>query len=86
MRISDRRFALYLTTPAALFLAVFVAYPLFRLVADSLFTGGTPLPELEASLTRYRTSKGTLQFTVDNPIPDDLVREIVAACVQRIDG
>lgn len=37
MRISDRRFALYLMTPAALFLAVFVAFPLFRLVADSFF-------------------------------------------------
>ena len=37
MRISDRRFALYLMAPAALFLAVFVAYPLFRLVADSFF-------------------------------------------------
>ncbi|MCA4135209.1 carbohydrate ABC transporter permease [Arthrobacter sp. M4] len=37
MRITDRRFALYLMTPAALFLAVFVAYPLFRLVADSFF-------------------------------------------------
>ncbi|MFJ4026658.1 carbohydrate ABC transporter permease [Paenarthrobacter sp. NPDC089989] len=37
MRISDRRFALFLMTPAALFLAVFVAYPLFRLVADSFF-------------------------------------------------
>ncbi|BCW61696.1 sugar ABC transporter permease [Arthrobacter sp. StoSoilB22] len=37
MRITDRRFALYLMTPAALFLAVFVAYPLFRLVADSFY-------------------------------------------------
>ncbi|GAB3659371.1 sugar ABC transporter permease [Zhihengliuella somnathii] len=37
MRISDRRFALYLMAPAALFLAVFVAYPLFSLVADSFF-------------------------------------------------
>ena len=37
MRISDRRFALYLMAPAALFLAVFVAWPLFRLVADSFF-------------------------------------------------
>nr|BFE44769.1 hypothetical protein GCM10017547_26620 [Pseudarthrobacter oxydans] len=37
MRISDRRFALFLMTPAALFLAVFVAFPLFRLVADSFF-------------------------------------------------
>jgi multiple sugar transport system permease protein len=37
VRISDRRFALYLMTPAALFLAVFVAYPLFRLIADSFY-------------------------------------------------
>ena len=37
VRIPDRRFALYLMAPAALFLAVFVAYPLFRLVTDSFF-------------------------------------------------
>ncbi|KRE71130.1 carbohydrate ABC transporter permease [Arthrobacter sp. Soil762] len=37
MRISDRRFAVLLMAPAALFLAIFVAYPLFRLVADSFF-------------------------------------------------
>ncbi|MFC9351662.1 carbohydrate ABC transporter permease [Arthrobacter sp. NPDC057013] len=37
MRTSDRRFALLLMTPAALFLAVFVAFPLFRLVTDSFF-------------------------------------------------
>jgi multiple sugar transport system permease protein len=37
VRISDRRFALFLMAPAALFLAVFVAFPLFRLVADSFF-------------------------------------------------
>ncbi|MCO1339700.1 sugar ABC transporter permease [Kocuria polaris] len=37
MRTTDRRFALYLMAPAALFLAVFVAYPLFSLVADSFF-------------------------------------------------
>ncbi|WP_045729421.1 carbohydrate ABC transporter permease [Pseudarthrobacter chlorophenolicus] len=37
MRISDRRFALFLMAPAALFLAIFVAFPLFRLVADSFY-------------------------------------------------
>lgn len=37
MRISDRRFAVFLMAPAALFLGIFVAYPLFRLVADSFF-------------------------------------------------
>ena len=37
MRIPDRRFALLLMAPAALFLAVFVAYPLVRLITDSFF-------------------------------------------------
>jgi len=37
VRISDRRFALFLMAPAALFLAIFVAFPLFRLVADSFY-------------------------------------------------
>jgi multiple sugar transport system permease protein len=37
VRIPDRRFALLLMAPAALFLAVFVAYPLVRLVTDSFY-------------------------------------------------
>ena len=46
MRIPDRRFALFLMTPAAVFLAVFVAYPLIRLITDSFYkispnVGGT---------------------------------------------
>ena len=37
MRITDRRFAALLMLPAALFLAVFVAWPLARFVYDSFF-------------------------------------------------
>ncbi|WP_324651680.1 sugar ABC transporter permease [Georgenia sp. H159] len=37
MRASDRRFALALIAPATLFLVVFVAWPLARLVYDSFF-------------------------------------------------
>ena len=37
MRITDRRFAALLMLPAALFLAVFVAWPLVRFVYDSFF-------------------------------------------------
>jgi multiple sugar transport system permease protein len=36
-RIDDRRFALLLMTPAALFMAAFVAWPLVKLVVDSFF-------------------------------------------------
>ncbi|MFC5728602.1 MULTISPECIES: carbohydrate ABC transporter permease [Nocardioides] len=37
LRISDRRFALLLMTPAALFMLAFVAWPLIKLVLDSFF-------------------------------------------------
>ncbi len=37
MRLTDRRYALALVAPAALFLLVFVAWPLVRLVFDSFF-------------------------------------------------
>ena len=37
MRLSDRRFAVLLAAPAAVFLAVFVLWPLIRLVFDSFF-------------------------------------------------
>lgn len=37
MRITDRRYAALLMAPAALFLLVFVAWPLVRLVVDSFF-------------------------------------------------
>ncbi|WP_413452896.1 sugar ABC transporter permease [Georgenia phoenicis] len=37
MRLTDRRYAMALIAPAALFLVVFVAWPLVRLVYDSFF-------------------------------------------------
>ena len=33
--------------------------------------------ELDRKLAKYRTGKGTLRFPIDQPIPLDLVREIV---------
>jgi multiple sugar transport system permease protein len=37
LHINDRRFAAFLMAPAAIFLAIFVAYPIGRLVYDSFF-------------------------------------------------
>jgi multiple sugar transport system permease protein len=37
VRLTDRRFAALMMTPAALFLAAFVAWPLVRLVTDSFY-------------------------------------------------
>ncbi|RYH00531.1 MAG: hypothetical protein EON57_10995 [Alphaproteobacteria bacterium] len=44
----------------------------------SFFPGGTAHNEaLKDELQGYRIAKGTIQFTLDKPLPDDLVRKIV---------
>lgn len=52
----------------------------------SLFPGGDAIGDTEAKLKPFRTSKGTLQFTIDKPISDDLLAEIVGFCVARIEN
>jgi uncharacterized protein YdhG (YjbR/CyaY superfamily) len=39
---------------------------------------GSVLPELSAELVGYVTSKGTLQFPVDRPLPKALVKKLIA--------
>ncbi len=44
----------------------------------SLFAGNGALTEqMQEQLKAYKTSKGTIQFTIEKPLPDELVREIV---------
>lgn len=44
----------------------------------SFFPGSTAHNEtLKADLAGYKLAKGTIQFTADKPLPDDLVRTIV---------
>jgi uncharacterized protein YdhG (YjbR/CyaY superfamily) len=44
----------------------------------SLFAGNGALTEqMKEELKAFKTSKGTIQFTVEKPLPDELVREIV---------
>jgi uncharacterized protein YdhG (YjbR/CyaY superfamily) len=44
----------------------------------SLFAGnGALTKQMQEQLKDYKTSKGTIQFTVEKPLPDELVREIV---------
>jgi len=38
---------------------------------------GSVLPELADELSGYTWSKGTLQFSPDEPLPADLVRRLV---------
>ncbi len=65
MRITDRRYAALLMAPAALFLAVFVAWPLVRLVTDSFFeispiAGG---PREFVGFANYADILGSSAFT-----------------------
>jgi uncharacterized protein YdhG (YjbR/CyaY superfamily) len=35
------------------------------------------IPELEKELVNYKTSKGALQFSIDKPLPKELVRKLI---------
>jgi uncharacterized protein YdhG (YjbR/CyaY superfamily) len=50
----------------------------------SLFPQSGPVAALAEKLKGYRLAKGTIQFTRDQPLPESLIEEIVALCVQRI--
>lgn len=50
----------------------------------SLFPGAGPIAELEDKLTGYKTAKGTVQFTEDNLIPDELLEKVVLAAQARV--
>jgi uncharacterized protein YdhG (YjbR/CyaY superfamily) len=43
----------------------------------ALYAGALPVKELAAELADFETSKGTIRFQPDHPIPDRLVRKIV---------
>jgi uncharacterized protein YdhG (YjbR/CyaY superfamily) len=44
----------------------------------SLFAGNGALTEqMNEALKTYKTSKGTIQFTLEKPLTDDLVKQIV---------
>ena len=43
----------------------------------SIFPTADPMIAAIGELSKFRTSKGTLQFTEDNPIPEPLIKEII---------
>lgn len=51
----------------------------------SVFPGSEPIEILRGKLTGFKLSKGAVQFTLEKPIPDDLLKEIVLLCKARID-
>ena len=52
----------------------------------SLFPGsGSVYNQMGDELKHFRVSKGTLQFSADNPISDDLVKKIIQVRISDLD-
>lgn len=49
----------------------------------SLFPGGEGVEHFLPELDAYKTSRGTIQFALDQPIPYELIQRIVEFCVQK---
>ncbi len=47
------------------------------------FPGAAPVAEFKKELSDYKTSKGTVQFPLDKPLPLELISKITKACVKR---
>ena len=50
----------------------------------SIFPGSLPIELLSDMLKDYKTSKGTIQFTSEKPLPKNLIRKILAICMADI--
>lgn len=50
----------------------------------SLFPTPGPAEQLKDRLISYKVSKGTIQFTFDNPLPDSLIKDIILARLNEI--
>lgn len=51
----------------------------------SIFPGGEAVTTFATELAGYKTSKGTIQFTGEKPLPEDLLKKIVLQRKQDID-
>ncbi len=47
------------------------------------YPGSAPIEFFKDKLCGYNTSKGTIQFPLDSPIPYELIKEITIFCVER---
>ena len=49
----------------------------------SIFPGANPAATTQAKLNHFKTSKGTIQFTVEQQIPEAVLVDIVLSCLER---
>lgn len=50
----------------------------------SVFPGSSAPEALKDKLGGFKQSKGTIQFTLDNPLPEEIIKELVAIRVAEI--
>lgn len=50
----------------------------------SIFPGSAPIETMRSELANYKLSKGTVQFTLDNPMPETTLKEIIKLCLLAI--
>lgn len=48
------------------------------------YPGSAPISAFANDLKGYETSKGTIRFPLDKPIPYDLIKEITLYCAQQV--
>jgi uncharacterized protein YdhG (YjbR/CyaY superfamily) len=69
--------------PMFKFRGMLLGYAAFKKHCSLFPTGSGVLDRFEKELKGYRTSKGTIQFPSDRPLPDGLVKKIVKARVKE---
>lgn len=52
----------------------------------SIFPTSGPIEYLQNDLTGFKITKGTIQFTLQKPLPETLIQKIVLARKHEIDG
>jgi uncharacterized protein YdhG (YjbR/CyaY superfamily) len=63
-----------------------VSYAAFKKHLSFFPASGTVMDRLGTDLHSYFSGKGTLQFTPDQPLPDELVRQIVRIRLEELGG
>jgi uncharacterized protein YdhG (YjbR/CyaY superfamily) len=48
----------------------------------SLFPGSRPVEVLKEELKDFKTSKGTIQFSADKPVGEELLTRIISICLE----
>lgn len=52
----------------------------------SVFPTAGPTESIKDKLTGFKVTKGTIQFTLDNVLPEPVLKELVAIRIREIDG